>query len=135
MANDIKEKIKEFTELIKNHPDVKEFYVYRAFLYEKTKQYQKAIEDYKKTLPITYICFNMADICERNGLIKEAENFYTKAINKDKNNTYNYISRIYFYLRNKEIEKAVSDCKTVLKLSPKNETVLTLKRILTGKLT
>lgn len=133
MANDIKEKIKEFTELIKKHPDVQELYIYRAFLYEKTKQYQKAMEDYKKTLPITYICFNMADICERNGLIKEAEKFYIKEINKNKNNIPNYISRIYFYLRNKEIEKAILDCKTVLKLSPKDENILTLKRILTGK--
>ena len=132
MSN-IQEKIKEFSELIKQYPCVKEFYVYRAILYEKTKQYKKAIEDYKQTLPDTYICFNMADICERNGLIKEAENFYTKAINKDKNNTYNYISRIYFYIRNKETEKALSDCNTVLKLSPKNETIMALKRILTGK--
>ena len=133
MTNDNKEKIKEFTELIKNHPEVKELYIYRAFLYEKTKQYQKAMEDYKKTLPTRYVCINLADICERNGLIKEAEKFYIKEINKNKNNIPNYISRIYFYLRNKEIEKAILDCKTVLKLSPKDENILTLKRILTGK--
>ena len=133
MTNYIKEKIKDFTELIKRHTEVQELYIYRAFLYEKTKQYKKAIEDYKKIIPPRYICFNMADICERNGLIKEAENFYTKAINEDKNNICNYISRIYFYIRNKEIEKAILDCKMILKLSPKDETILTLKRILTGK--
>ena len=133
MSKYIKEKIKEFTELIEKYPEIKELYVYRAFLYEKTKQYKKAIEDYKKTLPKDYICFNIADICERNGLVKEAEHFYTKAINEDKNNIYNYIFRIHFYMRTKEIEKALLDCNTVLKLSPKEETILTIKRILTGE--
>ena len=133
MKKEMKEKIKEFSELIRKYPYVKEFYIYRAFLYEKTKQYQKAIEDYKSIIPTHYICFNMAGICERNGLIKEAEKFYTQAINKDKKNIHKYINRIYFYIRTKETEKAITDCKTVLELSPKDETITTLKRILTGK--
>ena len=64
---------------------------------------------------------------------KEAEKFYTKAINKDKSNVNNYINRLYFYMRIREIEKAISDCKAILKLSPKKETVLNLKKILTEK--
>ena len=102
-------------------------------LYEKDKRYKNALEDYKKALPENYICFDMASICEKNGLIKEAEKFYTKMINLDKNNISNYVSRIYFYMRVGEIEKAVLDCKTLVKLSPRNETILILKRILTGK--
>ena len=133
MTEDTKEKIKEFSDLIKKYPYIKELYVYRAILYEKSKQYKKAIEDYKMTLPHQYICFNMADICERNGLNKEAEEFYTKVIKKNTKDIYKYMDRICFYIRNKETAKALSDCKTVLKLSPKNETVLTLKRILTGQ--
>ena len=134
MINDIREKIKEFSELIQKYPYVQEFYIYRAYLYEKTKQYPKAIEDYKIILPKQYICFDMAGICERNGLVKEAEKYYTQAINKDKKNIQQYIRRIYFYIRIKKIEKAILDCKTVLELSPKDETVKTLKRILTEKI-
>ncbi len=131
MTNDIKEQIKEFSSLINKYPHVREFYIYRSYLYEKTKHYQKAIEDYKKILPPQYLNFDIAGICEQHGLIKEAERFYTQAINKDKNNIHQYIRRIYFYIRIKKIEKAVLDCKTVLELSPKDETVKTLKRILT----
>ena len=134
MLKDIKEKIKEFNKLIKQYPYVKELYIYRAALYEKSLQYKKAVEDYKMILPEQYMCFDMAGICERNGLNEAAEEFYTKAINENKKDIQNYICRICFYIRIKDIEKAISDCKTVLALSPKNETALTLKRILTGKL-
>ena len=134
MTNDIKEQIKEFSNLIKRYPHVQEFYVYRAFLYEKTKQYQKAIEDYKKILPVQYLNFDIAGICEKNDLLKEAEIYYTKAINGDKNNIHNYIRRIYFYMRIKEIDKAILDCKTVLEISPKKETIQILKRILTEEI-
>ena len=134
MLNNIKERIKEFTILIKNHPEVKELYLERAKLYEQNREYQKALQDYKKLFPEYYLCNNIIKVCEKTGLIKEAENFYTKEINKDKNDISKYISRICFYMRNKEIEKALKDCNTVLKLSPKKETILTLKRILTGGL-
>ena len=134
MTNDIKEQIKEFSNLIKRYPHVQEFYVYRAFLYEKTKQYQKAIEDYKKILPVQYLNFDIAGICEKNDLFKEAEIYYTKAINEDKNNIHKYINRIHFYMRIKEIDKAILDCKTVLEISPKKETIQILKRILTEEI-
>ena len=134
MTNDIKEQIKEFSNLIEKYPAVQEFYVYRSFLYEKTKQFQKAIEDYKKILPPQYLNFDIAGICEKNGLVKEAEKYYTQAINEDKKNIHRYISRIHFYMRIKEIDKAILDCKEVLKLSPKKETIQTLKRILTQEI-
>ena len=89
---------------------------------------------YKKILPPQYLNFDIAGICEQHGLIKEAERFYTQAINKDKNNINKYLRRIYFYMRIKKIEKAISDCKTVLELSPTNETIKTLKRILTERI-
>ncbi len=103
MINNIKERIKEYSEMIEKYPDIKEFHIERAKLY-----------------------------CE-TGFNKEAEKFYTKAINKDKNNINSYINRLYFYIRIREMEKAISDCKAILKLSPKEETILNLKRILTGK--
>ena len=134
MTNDIKEQIKEFSNLIEKYPYVQEFYIYRAYLYEKTKQYQKAMQDYKEILPPQYLNFDIACICEKNHLLKEAERFYTQAINEDKNNINKYIRRIHFYLRIKETEKAIIDCKTVLELSPKEETVKTLKRILTEEI-
>ena len=134
MTNNVKEQIKEFSELINKYPYVKEFYIYRAFLYEKTKQYQKAMEDYKTILPPQYLNFDIAGICEKNGLVKEAEKYYTQAINEDKKNIHRYISRIHFYMRIKEIDKAILDCKKVLKLSPKKETIQTLKRILTQEI-
>ena len=134
MTNNIKEQIKEFSGLIKRYPYVKEFYVYRAYLYEKTKQYQKAIEDYKSIVPSHYLNFDIAGVCEQNGLIKEAERFYTQAIKEDKNNIHKYLRRIYFYIRIKKIEKAILDCKTVLEISPKKETIRILKRILTEEI-
>ena len=126
------ERIKEFSELIKKYPRVKEFYIERAKLYEAKGQYKKAVEDFKKSLPDFYCFNNIKDLCEEKSLIKEAENFYTKAIKENKNDVYKYIDRLHFYMRNREIEKAILECKTILKLSPKDETILILYEILTA---
>ena len=130
----IKEKIKEFNEFINKYPNIKEFYLGRALLYAKTKQYKKAVLDYEKAYQ-NYTCgYDIIDICERNDLIKEAEEFYTKAINLNKNNAENYFNRAYFYRRIDELEKALCDCKSGLKLSPNNENLLLLQKILIEKL-
>ena len=134
MTKEIEERIKEFSELINKYPYVQEFYIYRAYLYEKTKQYQKALEDYKAIVPPQYLNFDIAGICEEHGLVKEAEKYYTQKIKEDKKNIHNYIRRIHFYMRIREIDKAILDCKTVLELSPKNETIQILKRILTEEI-
>ena len=133
MIKDIKQKIKKFSDMIEKYPDIKQFYIHRARLYEQIKDYKKATEDYKKIFPSYYVCQNIATICEEAGLIKEAENFYTKAIEEDKNNILNYMYRLYFYIRTGETEKAVNDCIACLKLSPKDETILILKKILLKK--
>ena len=133
MIKNIKERIKEYSEMIEKYPSVKEFHIERAKLYCEIKEYEKAVEDFKKTLEGYYAYQNIATVCEERGFNRDAEFYYTKAINKDKNNINNYIDRLYFYMRIKEMEKAISDCKAILKLSPKDETILTLKRILTGK--
>jgi len=133
MINNIKERIKEYSEMIEKYPEIKEFHIERAKLYCEINEYEKAVEDFKKTLEGYYACQNIARVCEETGFNKEAEKFYTKAINKDKNNINSYINRLYFYMRIREMEKAISDCKAILKLSPKEETILNLKRILTGK--
>ena len=130
----IKERIKEFSELIKKYPSIKELYIERAKLYTELKEYKKAVEDYKKAYTEYYLCKNIIKVCEELGLTKEAEEYYTKEINKDKKDVSNYIKRIYFYMRENEIEKALKDCTTVLKLSPKDETIKTLQRILTKKI-
>ena len=39
----IKERIKEFSELIKKYPNIKELYIERAKLYTELKEYKKAI--------------------------------------------------------------------------------------------
>lgn len=131
MTNDIKKRIKEFSEIIKKYPDVKELYKERAKLYGEIKEYKKAFEDFKKAYFGYYTLENVITVCEKAGLIKEAERLYTEAINTDKNNINSYIRRIYFYMRNGEIEKAITDCNSVLNISPKDETVLTLHKILT----
>jgi len=133
MIKNIKERIKEYSEMIEKYPSVKEFHIERAKLYCEIKEYEKAVKDFKKILEGYYACQNIIKVCEEKGFNKDAEKFYTKAINKDKNNINNYINRLYFYMRIKEMEKAISDCKAILKLSPKDETILTLKKILTGK--
>ena len=125
----VKEKIKEFNKLIKKYPGIKELYLGRAKLYGKIKQYKKAFNDYEKVYT-GYISNDIADICERNNLIEEAEELYTKAINLDKNNVGNYLRRAYFYMCTKRNEKAFSDCKTCLEISPQK----TLAKILIKKL-
>ena len=129
----IDERIKEYTEVIKKNPDVKELYLERAKLYDVKGDYEKAVEDFKKSLPGYYTFKNIKEVCEKNYLMKEAENFYTKAINKDKKNVYRYMDRFYFYMRNKKLENAIAECKNILKLSPENETILAIKKILTEK--
>ena len=74
------------------------------------------------------------NICKRTNLIKEAEELYTKKINKDKNNIINYISRARFYINIGEDKKALSDCETILKFSPENNLILEYKKALTEKL-
>ena len=133
MISNIKERIKQFSEIIERHPDIKELYIERAKLYGEIKEYKKAFEDFKKTLHGYYICKDIMMICKELGLNNEIERLYTKAINKDKKNISNYIDRIYFYMRIGKIEEAISDYKTVLKISPKEETILTLHKILTKK--
>ena len=133
MIKDIEGKIKEFDEMIKKYPMVKEFYLGRANLYEELKEYQKAVEDYKKAC-VHYIWYDIVSICKRNRLYKEVEEFYTNAINRDKNNAESYFCRAYFYTNIGEYKKALADCKTILKLEPKNESVLELEEILLEKL-
>ena len=130
--NNIKEEIKEFTKLIKKYPGIQDLYIGRAILYTKTKQYKKALEDYENGC--NYICYDIMNICKRNNLFKEMEEFYIKAINKDKNNTVNYLSRARFYMSIGEDKKALADCETILKISPKNKFVLEIKKLLTEKL-
>lgn len=128
----IKEQIKEFSNLINKYPHIEELYLGRAILYTKSKQYNKAVEDYQK-IHTNYFDKDILSICERNGLIKEIENFYTKKINKTKNDIRNYLSRANFYARIGENKKAICDCKSALEISPCNEIVLMLIKILTKK--
>ena len=132
MADNIKETIKEFDNLIKKHPDIQELYIGRALLYTKTKQYKKAIEDYKKGCE-NYICYDIMNICKRNALIKEAEDLYTKKIKKQ-SNAVNYLSRMRFYISIGEDKKALDDCKTILKISPESKFVAEIKEVLEKKL-
>lgn len=129
----IKEEIKEFTKLIKKYSDIEDLYIGRAILYTKTKQYKKAVEDYEKGCK-KYLCYDIMNICKRNNLIKEAEELYTKTINKDKNNIINYMSRARFYMSIGEDKKALADCEIILKLSPENEFILEIKKVLIKKL-
>jgi len=133
MTKDIKEEIKEFDKLIKKYPYKKDLYIGRAMLYTKIKQYKKAAEDYTK-VHTNYISYDILNICERDFLINEAEEIYTKAINKDKNDFANYTRRAYFYMRIGELKKALTDCETALKISPKNEIILMIKGTLVKKL-
>ena len=130
--NDIKEEIKEFDKLIKKYPDIQELYIGRAILYTKIKQYKKALEDYRNGCE-NYICYDILNICKRNKLIKESEELYTKKIKKE-GSIMNYSSRARFYLSIGEEEKALSDCETILKMSPKNELILRIKEALDKKL-
>ena len=131
---DIKEEIKEFTKLIKKYPDISDLYIGRAILYTKIKQYKNAVEDYERGCE-KYLCYDILNICKRNHLIKEIKRFYTEAINKDKNNVVNYISRARLYITIGEDKKALADCETILKISPKNKLALEYKKVLTEKLT
>lgn len=129
----IKEEIKEFTELIKKYSDIEDLYIGRAILYTKTKQYKKAVEDYERGCK-KYLCYDIMNICKRNSLIKEAEELYTKTINKDKKNITSYMSRARFYMSIGEDKKALADCEIILKLSPENKFILEIKKVLIKKL-
>lgn len=131
--NNIKEEIREFNKLIKKYSDIEDLYIGRAILYTKNKQYKKAVEDYERGCK-KYLCYDIINICKRNNLIKEAEEFYTRTINKDKDNIINYISRARFYISIGEDKKALADCDNILKLSPENKFILEIKKVLTKKL-
>lgn len=128
----IEEEIKEFGKLIKKYPYVEELYIGRAVLYTKIGEYEKAVKDYEKS-HANYI-YDIIAVCKRNNLTKEVEKFYTKKINRDKNNAINYMSRARFYMSIGENKKALSDCETILKISPNNKLVLEFKKILTKEL-
>ena len=133
MTKSIEEKIKEFSEMIKKYPSVKEFYLGRATLYEEIGEYKKAVADYKR-LCIHHIWYDIVSICKRNRLYEEVENFYTKAINIDKNDVKNYYCRAYFYMIICEYKKALADCKKGLKLDAEDKHILSLQETLIEKL-
>ena len=132
MLKEIKEQIKEFDKLIKKYPDIEELYTGRAILYTKIGEYEKALKDYERGYE-NYI-YDIVAICKRNNLIKEVEEFYTKKIDKDKNDIVNYLSRTRFYISIGEDRKALADCESILKISPENQFISETKRILTKKL-
>ena len=130
--NNIKEQIKEFNKLIKKYPDIQELYIGRAILYTKIKEYKKALEDYRKGCE-NYICYDIFNICRRNGLIKDAEEFCTNKIKKE-SSVMNYSSRARFYISIGENKKALADCETILKMSPENKLISEIKKSLIKKL-
>ena len=132
MLKEIKEQIKEFDKLIKKYPDIYELYIGRAILCAKIGEYEKALKDYERGHE-NYI-YDIVAICKRNNLIKEVEEFYTKRIDKDKNNIVSYLSRARFYMSIGEDRKALADCETILKISPNNNLVLEFKKELIKKL-
>ncbi len=132
MINEIKKQIKEFDKLIKKYPHIQELYVGRAVLYTKIGEYEKAIKEYQKAHE-DYI-YDIIAICKRHDLTKEIEELYTKKINKDKNNTLNYMSRARFYMSIGENKKALADCESILKLSPNNKLILEFKKRLIKEL-
>ena len=129
----IKEQIKDFDRIIKKYPDTEELYIGRALLYKKIKQYEKVIEDFERVC-MKYMCYDITVICKRHNFIKEAEEIYTRQINKDRNNIMGYITRARFYKSICEYQKALDDCKNALKISPKNKFVLEMKKELSKKL-
>ncbi len=130
--NNIKEQIKEFNKLIKKYPDIQELYIGRAILYTKIKEYKKALEDYRKGCE-NYLCYDIINICKRNNLIKEAEEFCTNKIKKE-SSVMNYSSRARFYISIGENKKALADCETILKMSPENKLISEIKKSLIKKL-
>ena len=129
MLEEIKEQIKEFTKLIKKYPHISELYIGRAVLYAKIKEYEKSVKDYE-TAHEDYI-YDIIAVCKRNNLTREIETYYTKKINKDKTNIVNYMSRARFYMSIGENRKALADCESILKISPKNNFILGIKETLT----
>ena len=123
----IKEQIKDFDRIIKRHPNIEELYIGRALLYAKIKQYKKAIEDFERGC-MEYMCYDITVICKRHSLFKDAEEIYTKQIDKDKNNIMGYITRARFYKSICEYKKALTDCESALKISPKDKFVLEMKK-------
>ena len=129
---EIEEGIKEFSKLIEEYPFIYELYVGRAILYTKTGKYEKAVKDYQKVHE-DYI-YDIVAVCLRHNLNKEIETIYTKKIKEDKNNIVNYMSRARFYMSIGENKKALSDCETILKMSPNNRLILKFKKTLIKEL-
>lgn len=129
---EIEEQIKEFDKLIKKYSFIEELYIGRAVLYTKIGEYEKAIKDYKRTHEDYF--YDLVAVCLRHNLIKEVEEYYTKRIEKDKDNIVNYMSRARLYIRIGEDKKALADCESILKISPDNKFVLGIKEVITKKL-
>ncbi len=134
IKQEIKEQIKEFSELIKKYPDIEELYIGRALLYAKIKQYKKAVEDFERGC-MKYMCYDIMIVCKRHALFKEAEELYTRKVNKDKNDIMNYITRARFYESICEYQKALTDCESALKIFPRDKFVLEMKQRLIKKIT
>ena len=132
MQKEIEEQIKEFNKLIKKYPHIQELYIGRAILYARIGEYEKAVKDYEKAHE-DYI-YDIVAVCLRQNLIKEVETIYTQKINRDKNNIMNYMSRARLYIRIGEDKKALADCETILKMSPKNKLVSEFKKVLIKEL-
>ena len=119
----IEEDIKYLTKLIRKYPKIKEFYLIRAKLYTVICQYDEAINDYERVTD-NYLPISPITICKKYNLVEEVEKVYKEETKADKNNYINYISRAHFYKDIGEKSKALKDCKTALKLCPKNKFVI-----------
>ena len=122
---EIEEQIKGFDKLIAKYPHLEELYIGRAILYAKIGEYEKAVKDFE-TGHENYI-YDIVAVCKRLNLSEGIEEFYTKKMNKEKNNIVNYISRARFYMTIGENQKALADCENILKMFPGNKLVLKIK--------
>ncbi len=129
----IKEEMEEINNFIKKYPHIKDFYLVRAKLYTQIGEYTKAIKDYE-SVTNNHIGWATIGICRKYHLLEEVEKHYKKEIKADKNNFINYISRAYFYTDINKKSEALADCKTALKLCPKNKLIIEIIEDLIKKL-
>lgn len=102
----------------------------RADCFERLKEWDNALKEYKKIIEIdrkeSSACIAAAEIFAIQGKNAEAETFYNKAISV-KDDRQNYFFRAYFYMRNKQYDKALADFETILNLMPNDTESLFLK--------
>lgn len=122
MDNKPKEAIPLLETAIHKEPQSAELYLYLGIAHEQLKQWDAAVQAYKKALPLEEktgtLWYNIGNNYNRLGQIDQALDAYGKAIEAEKEMPGAYLNRANLLVKKENYEDAVADYRVYLSMKP-----------------